>query len=101
MQMLVPSKIRFQQLEISTLHSEIPESARPPPLNKNTSSGQFISTRFLIIDHIDQEIFFPTLTFKDKTTGERIERVTAFRESVDIPGNDFSGLDDRSSSDRI
>ncbi|CAG5111957.1 Oidioi.mRNA.OKI2018_I69.chr2.g6222.t1.cds [Oikopleura dioica] len=63
------------------------ESARPPPLNKNTSSGQFISTRFLIIDHIDQEIFFPTLTFKDKTTGERIECVTAFRESVDIPEN--------------
>ncbi|CBY32838.1 unnamed protein product [Oikopleura dioica] len=63
------------------------DGARPPPLNKNTSSGQFISSRFLILDHIDQEIYFPTLTFKHLTTGEEIKRVTAFRESVDIPEN--------------
>ena len=84
---LVWTEISFQE---NLLHSILAEGARPPPLNRNTSSGQLISTRFLIMDHIDQEIFFPTLTFKHLTTGEKIQRVTAFRESVDIPGNSFS-----------
>jgi len=62
------------------------ENAIPARLNKLTSGGQFVSARFMILDQIDPEIYFPVIKLKNDLTGNVETKVAAFRESIDIPG---------------
>jgi hypothetical protein len=65
------------------------DSAKPCHFNKQTKPGQFVSVRMTILDQIDPEIFFPIVRLENDSTGEVQEKLTVFRESVEIPGKKY------------